>query len=78
MRERVLTAYDPKQIGKLIRHMRHVARLSQSDLGRKLDFNRGSIANMERGTHTVSLADLMRAADVCGFALRLVVTQRVK
>lgn len=75
---REINRYTPGRVGRLIRHMRATAVLSQTDLGRKLGFERSSIANMERGTHTVSLADLMRAADVCGFELTLRATRRLK
>jgi transcriptional regulator with XRE-family HTH domain len=56
--------------------MRTTGGLSQTDLGRELGFDRSSIANMERGMHTVSLADLMRAAEACGFSLTLSATRR--
>lgn len=78
MRERILTTYDPQQVGKLIRHMRTVAGLTQDTLAEGLQKNRASIANMERGAHTISLADLMRAAQLCGFDLRLVASRHAK
>lgn len=76
--DREIKHYSPAKVGRLLRHMRSVARLTQEVLGDRLGLHRASITKMESGTHTVSLADLMRAADVCGFDLHLRAIRRVK
>lgn len=71
-----LTRYDPVQVGELIRHMRTAAGLTQPELAAPLGKSRASISNMEAGDHTVSLADLIKVAEICGYAFRLSVTKK--
>jgi len=75
---RLLTRYDPKKVGVLVRHMRTVAGLSQGGLGKAVNKDRSSISHIESGTHTVSLEDLMCAAEACGFELCVSVSRKVK
>lgn len=73
-----LTRYDPKRVGRLVRHMRTVAGLSQGGLAERLNKDRSSISHIESGTHTVSLEDLMRSAQACGFEIRVSASRKVK
>lgn len=73
---REIKGYDPKQIARLVRHMRQAACLTQAALGKHLGLARASITNIESGTVPISLAHLMNAASASGFELRLVATDK--
>jgi transcriptional regulator with XRE-family HTH domain len=76
-RSRVLTEYEPREIGILVHHMRTVAGLTQEALGEKISLDRSSISHIEAGKkHPISLEKLMRVAEVCGFDISLTISRR--
>lgn len=76
--DREINHYSPAQVGRLIRHMRTVAGITQEVVAAGLQMDRASITKMEGGKHTVSLANLMKIADLCGFTLSVRAAPRVK
>lgn len=73
-----LTQYDPQKVGALMRHMRTTAGITQDVVAEHLGMDRASVTKMEGGNHTVSLANLMKTAQVCGFDIRLSVSRKAK
>jgi len=52
-------------LGERIREAREKARLSQADLGAKLDKHRNTIASYESNTAAPSAKDIVKIADIC-------------
>lgn len=59
-----------RQIGKRIRDARIRADLTQERLGHAVDLSRGTIGNIELGTHSPRLDSLLMIADAVRVPLR--------
>lgn len=72
----LLRSADPNEIAELVKQMRAAAEMTQATLSDQIGLGRSSLANIERGQHTISLADLMKIAEVTGHTMTILVTDR--
>lgn len=57
------------EIGRKIKHLRKARKLSQEELGARVDIKRSTISNYEIGRRTPHLKDLQKLAEAFGVGL---------
>lgn len=61
-------AYDPRELGETIRHLRRSVGLTQAELAERVGAGRMTISRLEKG-ESVSVDTALRALSECGYAV---------